>query len=125
MRRQGRISEWRDEQGFGFITPNGGGEKIFLHIKAFQPPARRPLGKELVDFHLSSDDKGRPRAERVKYAQVGRTPAPAAAGTRSRASGVSARAKFTRPKNKAAVTTHSPKNANPAPMGCSRALSQA
>ena len=26
---QGKIAEWRDDLGFGFITPNGGGQRIF------------------------------------------------------------------------------------------------
>ncbi|MFN5835681.1 MAG: cold-shock protein, partial [Pseudanabaena sp.] len=31
MRFQGKISDWNDERGFGFVTPNGGGPKAFLH----------------------------------------------------------------------------------------------
>jgi cold shock CspA family protein len=34
MRYQGRIGEWKDDRGFGFITPNGGGPRVFLHISS-------------------------------------------------------------------------------------------
>lgn len=72
MRFQGRISEWRDDRGFGFITPNGGGEPVFVHVKAFDPPARRPVGGELVNYHVARDAKGRVRAERVAYVSLRR-----------------------------------------------------
>ncbi len=75
MRFQGRITEWRDEQGYGFITPNGGGERVFLHIKAFKSRARRPTGGELVNFVMGRDDKGRPCAQQVEYASVHKRPA--------------------------------------------------
>ena len=68
MHFQGRITEWRDEKGYGFITPNGGGELVFLHIKAFKHKSRRPVGGERVTFKTVKDDRGRPRAEYVEYA---------------------------------------------------------
>jgi cold shock CspA family protein len=39
MRYQGKITTWKDDQGFGFITPNMGGEPVFVHIKAFRQSA--------------------------------------------------------------------------------------
>jgi len=72
VRYQGRISEWRDEQGFGFITPNGGGERVFLHVKSFKSRSRRPTGNELVKYVRASDDKGRPRAEQVEFVSLSR-----------------------------------------------------
>ena len=36
MRYQGRITRWKDDQGYGFISPNLGGEEVFVHIKAFK-----------------------------------------------------------------------------------------
>ena len=67
MRYQGRITQWKDEQGYGFITPNGGGETLFLHIKALRPRQPRPAGDELVTYELAHDAKGRPRAEAVEF----------------------------------------------------------
>jgi uncharacterized membrane protein YsdA (DUF1294 family)/cold shock CspA family protein len=67
MRYQGRITQWKDEQGYGFVTPNGGGAPLFLHIKVFRPRTSRPAGDELVTYELGRDAKGRPRAEAVEF----------------------------------------------------------
>ena len=67
MRYQGRITTWKDDKGFGFITPNGGGEPVFLHISSFSGRSRRPEGDELVTYERVTDDKGRTQAKRVAY----------------------------------------------------------
>jgi cold shock CspA family protein len=48
MRHQGKITSWKDEQGFGFITPNVGGNQVFVHVKAFIGRQKRPVGHEIV-----------------------------------------------------------------------------
>ena len=63
MRYQGRITTWKDDQGFGFITPRGGGPQVFVHIKSFSRQARRPVGGEIVTYEFTADDSGRARAE--------------------------------------------------------------
>ncbi|MCG2576578.1 DUF1294 domain-containing protein [Dechloromonas sp. XY25] len=67
MRHQGRITQWKDEQGYGFITPNGGGEGVFLHIKAFRGRRERPVGDEIVTYELARDPKGRLQAAAVEF----------------------------------------------------------
>jgi uncharacterized membrane protein YsdA (DUF1294 family)/cold shock CspA family protein len=67
MRHQGKIIKWKDEQGYGFITPRGGGERVFVHIKDFSSRHRRPTGNEIVTYEVISDDKGRRRAEHVAF----------------------------------------------------------
>jgi cold shock CspA family protein len=32
MRKQGIISKWNDEKGFGFILPNDSKKTVFVHI---------------------------------------------------------------------------------------------
>lgn len=76
MRFQGRIVDWQDEKGFGFVSPNGRDERAFLHIKAFTRRSRRPLGNELVTFTMVRDGKGRLRAEEVAFVVLGGKPAP-------------------------------------------------
>ena len=54
MRFQGRIAQWNDERGFGFIAPEAGGDQVFVHISAFAPADRlaaaRPRPGERVRF---------------------------------------------------------------------------
>jgi cold shock CspA family protein len=67
MRYQGRISEWKNERGFGFITPKRGGSKVFLHISAFSNRARRPAVGLLVTYELGTDERGRTRARAAQF----------------------------------------------------------
>ena len=67
MRHQGKITTWKDDKGFGFITPNGGGEPVFLHVSSLANRQRRPEGNELVSYELAADAKGRPQAKAVAF----------------------------------------------------------
>jgi uncharacterized membrane protein YsdA (DUF1294 family)/cold shock CspA family protein len=67
MRYQGKITNWKDDKGFGFIIPNGGGNKVFVHIKSFTNRQRRPVGNEIVTYELKTDAKGRAQAESVAF----------------------------------------------------------
>jgi uncharacterized membrane protein YsdA (DUF1294 family)/cold shock CspA family protein len=81
MRHQGKITTWKDEQGFGFITPNGGGNQIFVHFKSFENRQRRPVGNEIVTYELKNDEKGRGLARNVTF--VGESTSSASASRRS------------------------------------------
>ena len=81
MRYQGRITTWTDDKGFGFITPNGGGEKVFVHISSFSNRQRRPEGNELITYELKTDGKGRAQANTVAF--VGEKPTPSTPPGRS------------------------------------------
>ncbi|QDT56003.1 Cold shock-like protein CspE [Caulifigura coniformis] len=67
MRLQGTITEWKDEQGFGFITPSDGGPRVFVHIKSFANRHRRPAEGDIVHFETTSDAQGRARAVSVSF----------------------------------------------------------
>lgn len=68
MRTQGRITGWKDEQGYGFIKPDEGGEKIFFHITSFvKSRDRRPVDGEKVSFELGTDSEGRPQSLKILY----------------------------------------------------------
>ncbi len=67
MRYQGKITNWKDEQGFGFITPNGTGTQVFVHIKSFANRQIRPEGNEIVTYEIKTDANGRAQAQSVVF----------------------------------------------------------
>ena len=88
MRYQGKITNWKDDKGFGFITPNGGGDQVFVHIKSFANRQRRPVGNELVTYELKADARGRAQAGSVAF--VGELASPVTSPERRNISLISA-----------------------------------
>ena len=66
-RHQGVLADWNDERGFGFITSEAGGSRVFVHVSAF-PRGRRPVTGSLVTYAEGRDERGRPRASQVQFA---------------------------------------------------------
>ena len=66
MRFQGRVAEWNDARGFGFVAPNGGGKRVFVHISAFAERVTRPSLGSLVTYELGQSADGRPQAQVVR-----------------------------------------------------------
>ena len=56
MRIEGAFTTWKDEQGYGFITPDNGGPQVFVHIKAFLDAKVRPILNDRVAFEPTTDD---------------------------------------------------------------------
>ncbi len=68
VRHRGLITNWKDDHGFGFITPSDGGDTVFVHISAFPNRNRRPKGNETVTYQMMTDAQGRAQASRVRFA---------------------------------------------------------
>jgi uncharacterized membrane protein YsdA (DUF1294 family)/cold shock CspA family protein len=68
LRLAGRIVEWNDARGFGFVVPNGGGERAFVHIRAFERRGGRPFEGAIVSYVVAMDERRRPRAFAVRFA---------------------------------------------------------
>ena len=62
MRYFGRITEWYDEKGYGFVTPDYGGERTFIHASAFESKATRPDRGMRISYKLGKDKRNRLRA---------------------------------------------------------------
>ena len=73
MRYQGRIAEWKHDRGFGFIAPNAGSTKVFMHISALSDRSSPPSVGTLVTYEIASDSRGRVRAQNVHYVGVSTT----------------------------------------------------
>jgi len=69
MNFQGKVFNWNDNKGFGFVEPNGGGERAFVHIKAFNSGARRPVDGDLIIYQLVGENNKRFTAENIKFAR--------------------------------------------------------
>ncbi len=66
MRFEGVIRSWDDERGFGFIEPTLGGQKIFVHMKAFPRGAARPTIGQRVSFEVELGPQGKKRARKAE-----------------------------------------------------------
>ena len=67
VRFVGRIAEWNDEKGYGFVEPNGGGERAFVHVKAFERRVRRPADGDLISYEPKAADRKRLNATRIRH----------------------------------------------------------
>jgi uncharacterized membrane protein YsdA (DUF1294 family)/cold shock CspA family protein len=79
MRYVGRLVDWDDGKGFGFVEPNGGGERAFVHVTAIAWQGRRPANGDLVSYEVQRDARGRANAANVCFAGAGAGPARARA----------------------------------------------
>lgn len=67
-RYHGRITQWFDDRGYGFITASGGPKQIFAHVSAFTRRGVRPKIGDVVTFMLDRDPQGRLRAMAIQSA---------------------------------------------------------
>ena len=65
---QGTVKWFNAEKGYGFITPDEGGQDLFVHHSAIQSKGFRTLEeKERVTFEVGQGQKG-PQAVNVQKA---------------------------------------------------------
>ena len=62
----GKVKFFNTDKGFGFITPDAGGDDVFVHVSALQYGDVLKEGQS-VSYDLGQDRKsGRSRAEGVR-----------------------------------------------------------
>ncbi|MUJ28925.1 DUF1294 domain-containing protein [Aliivibrio fischeri] len=62
---KGRVVEWNDSKGYGFISALNGELKVFLHISKLKNKNRRPKVGDEVSFDINEEIKGRFNANNV------------------------------------------------------------
>ena len=63
---QGTVKWFNGEKGFGFITPDGGTDDVFVHFSSIQADGYRSLDEnQRVEFEIVQGAKG-PQASAVR-----------------------------------------------------------
>lgn len=64
----GTVKWFNDAKGYGFITPDDGGEDLFAHFSAIKMDGFKTLKQgQRVTFDLKEDEKGK-QADNIKPA---------------------------------------------------------
>lgn len=82
--KRGRLTQWDDAKGYGFITPDDGGARVFVHIKAFGLRPHRPFVGERLSYREGLDAQGKRRALDVRSREPRAAPPTPAARDGSR-----------------------------------------
>jgi CspA family cold shock protein len=55
----GTVKFFNSSKGFGFISPEGGGKDVFVHVSAVEAAGLRTLGEgQKVSFDIQPDARG-------------------------------------------------------------------
>ena len=65
-RKEGHLSGWNGERGFGFLRPLDGGPDAFAHIRAFAKEDRHIEEGHLYTYETETDKAGRLRAADIR-----------------------------------------------------------
>ena len=63
--RSGTCARWHAERGFGFITPDDGGEDVFCHVSSITDGNALPEGQKVTYDKEFDEQRGKERAQNV------------------------------------------------------------
>mmetsp|Transcript_17807 Transcript_17807/g.40023 ORF Transcript_17807/g.40023 Transcript_17807/m.40023 type:complete len:119 (+) Transcript_17807:99-455(+) len=67
MSLTGIARKWNEERGFGFISPDSGGDDLFCHATALMDGVKSLVEGDKVEFDEGYDErKGKTRADNVR-----------------------------------------------------------
>ena len=65
----GTVKWFNDAKGFGFITPDGGGEDLFAHFSSIAASGFKTLAEgQKVSFEITMGNKGKQQASNIQAA---------------------------------------------------------
>jgi cold shock protein len=65
----GTVKWFNDAKGFGFITPDGGGEDLFAHFSGINMNGFKTLKEgQKVTFDITAGNKGKQQASNIQAA---------------------------------------------------------
>ena len=65
----GTVKWFNDSKGYGFITPDGGGEDLFAHFSAINMSGFKTLKEgQKVTFDITDGNKGKKQASNIQAA---------------------------------------------------------
>lgn len=65
----GTVKWFNDAKGFGFITPDDGGEDLFAHFSAIRMSGFKTLKEgQKVSFDITEGNKGKKQASNIQSA---------------------------------------------------------
>ncbi|MGE0044549.1 MAG: cold-shock protein, partial [Hyphomonadaceae bacterium] len=69
--QDGTVKFFNSARGFGFITPDGGGPDVFVHVSAVERAGLPPLNEgQRINFQTLPDSKGKgPKAVNLKLVE--------------------------------------------------------
>lgn len=69
MERHGVLKSWNDEKGFGFIQPDDGNQRVFVHISVVRGEGRPSLGQRVL-FVSKVNQQGRLLATHMRSEEL-------------------------------------------------------
>ncbi|MDC8771510.1 cold-shock protein [Roseateles albus] len=85
MRFEGNLTIWHIDRGYGAVTPDQGGQELFIHVSAFPPEGPQPVVGERLSFEVVSGRNNQKQACRVQRLKSSKAMPPALTPARSHA----------------------------------------
>lgn len=74
MEFKGKLVQWNDDRGFGFIKILPSEKDIFIHITALKDMPRRPVVGDIIYFQVERGEDGKSRAKSARIEGLAKTP---------------------------------------------------